>query len=803
MLKNNVVVCRFCRKRKIKCNREFPCNKCIKYDQECVYGNGNGNGTKENCMMERLQWLQQKVDDLEKKVNAESGERSNDHSVIEAFNDEAFNDNDGSNEPFNDNDGSNEPFNDNRDEYLYSIPELSGLPDFDISDINFDVDSVAFLDQGGNNPTNFYYGLADKDDEIINFFTNYQPYRKMDDGLQFVGPMNVCSLEQVDPFLLEVLKHYREELNINHTKHVPCHNIQKEKNRLKKVNQSKGLMVFEDNVHDELELIHKIALILPKKRILWSLVDTFFNGFYLLTPLIDQIDFTENITRILGDDKDSNEKYCQLNYRDKLDFAILGLLLIVLRFSYVSLVFDKLPFFKHDNTWKSDPLMAQFLNNAVGSDSINIAQICLNQFDLFGPTNITIFQLTLFLKQYQMLGPEFGCGLNGFNGQMLMTILSSMAHSLGLHKDPEPLMVSERHKFLIKKLWFYVQVLDKNTSFSSGAPLKIDDFVKVPKLETDPNDKYKFINGNNRNMSIERVLLLLTMIHGDCYKEPIKMFSDYILNLNDGITILGAIEIPRRFILRRHDDDHFVKSYKEQTPTGIFYYKLARIKFWFVYNSMMITILTHVYNFHVKRQNYDKANNYLTKIFMLIFKNVLPFVQEYINGSKSSHRGLFTLAITPVFLNLNHRIIIVLLSVKIRCKIAQAFDLELNSLNHFHKLLDEVLDIFVFYIKSLSSRYYYAWEILKMINAYYNVMTKINYKDMFNYGLCLINFDNQILNQLSEIMNISFSNIELANLFSMIQPDEEPGDNEEKDTMWWLVIFLRNDMTSNLNVDVN
>lgn len=98
-----------------------------------------------------------------------------------------------------------------------------------------------------------------------------------------------------------------------------------------------GLTFYDGGIDEELKLIEKIELVLPNKRITWKLIERFFTHLYPFFAIIDELYFKSLINRLLGPESSDDEKISKLKVEKRLDFVYLGLLLIVLRLSYLSL----------------------------------------------------------------------------------------------------------------------------------------------------------------------------------------------------------------------------------------------------------------------------------------------------------------------------------------------------------------------------------------------------------------------------------------------------------------------------------
>ena len=101
----------------------------------------------------------------------------------------------------------------------------------------------------------------------------------------------------------------------------------------------------------------------------------------------------------------------------KIGFCILGILLLVLRLSYVSLFSYDLSinenYFTTDDPSPKAQQTKYLLNNPINIDVVSVAQECFNQFNIMRNCNMTLMQLALLTRIYHQVAPEDGDGIDG------------------------------------------------------------------------------------------------------------------------------------------------------------------------------------------------------------------------------------------------------------------------------------------------------------------------------------------------------------------------------------------------------
>lgn len=202
--------------------------------------------------------------------------------------------------------------------------------------------------------------------------------------------------------------------------------------------------------------LQQILKVLPNKKTIWLLVERFFKHVYPLVPYLDQSSFTIEVEKLISNnhlkDRFSEENVDTIHMSQKMDFAVLGTLLITLKLAEVSLAVN-------DDTIKISRSKDEqyLLNHPLNDHIVNVAQSCLSQFKLLKRCTLPIFQLALLLNQYERFNSlQDG---NNSDGSIFIVMLVQMAISIGLNRDPskfEMLKGKEKLKNLWRKIWYGV-----------------------------------------------------------------------------------------------------------------------------------------------------------------------------------------------------------------------------------------------------------------------------------------------------------------------------------------------------------
>ena len=143
-----------------------------------------------------------------------------------------------------------------------------------------------------------------------------------------------------------------------------------------------------------------------------------------------------------------------------------------------------------------------------------LAQSCLDEFNIFNRSNVTVLQLALLLRTYRHLAPEEGDGPDGGDSIVLTSTLVSMATNLGLNREPDESITSKRECNLFRKLAIHLKNLDTTECVSFGTPSGVDRRyfdIKCP--------FYALDNSNLIDTENEREVISAYMNSGLIYKQ--------------------------------------------------------------------------------------------------------------------------------------------------------------------------------------------------------------------------------------------------------------------------------------------
>ncbi|KAH3661848.1 hypothetical protein OGAPHI_006027 [Ogataea philodendri] len=480
-----------------------------------------------------------------------------------------------------------------------------------------------------------------------------------------------------------------------------------------------GLNLYDDKTQPDNSIMVQIKKALPKKKVLWLLVDRYFRYVYPFLPYLDEESFMLNVEEVVGTRSFEDSKIRTVNIEKRLHFATVGTLLIVLRLAYLSLVAN------HEDP-RDFPERTEeeryLLQNPIEIETITVAQSCLNQFKLLKRCALSVFQFALMMKEYRFFAPEDGTdGFGDGEGQCFLGLLIQMAISIGLNRDTTKisgLESSRKLENIWRKIWYGLVSSDVYQATQLGNPLVLRDEMYDTKLPVFDHD-----NSNNSDLGLEKVVI-------ECLHEKhslevlMKDLSSKVLSMSKPPTIEGifssirAIEafIENNFgslksILTLNSNSHLDNVRKVYRMTG---FLQAR--------SLIHPVLSHVFIYYAGRSN-QVATRYLMKLNIPKVVEINSLFVQLVKKSYLFFGSGFDLMLTPALEASIHKALQLQFTLYVRTNHHKNV-LSLNSspgsinliksINRFSE--DGLISNIKSYLRGLtliSSKYFYAWRMNK------------------------------------------------------------------------------------------
>lgn len=508
-----------------------------------------------------------------------------------------------------------------------------------------------------------------------------------------------------------------------------------------------GLAFVNSNLDTELRLIDRINLFLPKQRVIWKLIHIFFLDCYPFMPFLDEKFFREEITKILGQPSCDDVKIDGVKIEKRLDFAHVGILLIILRLAYLSLFTNRNDINERRlNTDEFDDLMGPktykyLLSNPITMNIIDVAQECLDQFNIFRHPSIPVLQLTYYMKVYHTYAPEDGDGADGGDSSSMLAILIQMATSLGFNRDPDT--YSDRNSApkplnsLIRRIWCHLLLNDVHASYAFGSNILITKESYDTKLPEFKEGELCLADAKLDKFIVESI------------NKSFKMYSSFkdmlakMLDMNNPskmselCPLLSNLETSVKFQYGSLADciapsteefNHFNRSFQT--------------KFFLSLKGFLIVVYFYFYLYY-EPKNFGLSFFYLKKLLLVAVGEVMPFYGTFIGNIRCD------MFINPTFEQFVHKSnqVFIALLIKLnfviycmkskpehesRCQSDPKYLKYYKALCKTSSCITRCLEVSISAIAKISNRYYYAWRITKGHTALLRLITKKEfYEDNF------------------------------------------------------------------------
>ncbi|KAK6204766.1 uncharacterized protein RJT21DRAFT_133984 [Scheffersomyces amazonensis] len=798
------LVCTNCKKKKIKCNRRQPCSSCVRSNvgYSCVYETKwrpvSFDISESNSMHQTISDSNPTTTDINSNSNSKSNSNSNN-----PFQDELFqlrkklNDLEAS--LISGKAGSNIIIDDNstpNSSTIVSDPSISS----EITNNNTpNYNKLSVWDSGTHSiavwvtqrPSNIPNPIV-PDDEIINFYEGYTPIQVRGNVRRInYGPLAWPALIRKDTWLnvmwkfadgqsiseciigqrtpqmsLENMKVYtapnpandsspemfkKKTLeNDGYNEMVPYKTLAKAvgtKSISSSVNVSTAALaksLFEGRFNPELQLIEKIKRIMPKKKVIWSLIDQFFSILYGHFPFIDEIDFKKELSKIIGPVSYEDEPLGKVKIERKMDLAHISICLIILRMSYISLFNNRNCINANIMDSSEDSIEKYLFANPINLAVIEVATSCIECFQFSRKSNLTVFQAIFFMRLYRIHAPEEGDGVDGGDSQVATAMLIQMAFSLGLNREPDKFEIfnDERANHLGRKMWHFLVRSDLIHCYSVGNPTTIDmrHFdVKSPFL----NEK----NSNVSDIDMENAVVE-TFSYLKDKLFPLKTLLDMVLDINNGSSInkllisLHDMEktLTETFYILENDQSNQSNQINQSQDKYSHFFDVVKSKIFISVKISLSTLYYHVYLHYEKTYNSELSYFYIKKMYLIILHDIAPFIFEILYGRFSSD-GLI---LNPTLEMALHKINQINLSTFARVNYMKV-TME-NKPDHAAKLVSDPQyrlnyrrfvslssivkkcgDLITMVFEKFSTRYYYAWRVYKAHSTLFNYLASTSF----------------------------------------------------------------------------
>lgn len=509
--------------------------------------------------------------------------------------------------------------------------------------------------------------------------------------------------------------------------------------------KSSGVSFYEGKIDQELALIDRIKVILPKQKVCWMLINRFFELVYPYAPFVDEANFRQEMTRIIGPEGFLDAPISEVQVQNRLDLPRMGTLLVMLRLTYLSLFSNRNGVNEYNmNSDDPSPEVQQIkylLKNPVNIDVIDITEECLSQFDTSRKSNPIIIQCAFLLRIYRTFSPEDGDGTDGGDSQITNGVLIQMAQSCGLNREPdyfEDYPVDAKSRHLGRKIWFFLIVMDLNLSLNYGSPPAINEKCYDTRLPY-----YKAGNENSFDVDKEKHMLS-SLAYFEKYYPTLRRVLDMCLDMNNDARVKDITHELSVFEGILKDNYGVLQDYLVPFKEDKFAYpflKTMKCKNYLNLKRFIMNLTYHLFLYYEAKENNELSYFYLRKVLAGFLGEMVPGYFQLVANNHLNFGEVSDLILNPpiqMTIQRSNQMVIAVM-----CRVNRTIYLMKNSEKHdeylewntdnyrtrFAKLcklskqLQKIVEYTTALLSRLANRYYFAWKISKAHNFLVKVMT--------------------------------------------------------------------------------
>lgn len=236
-----------------------------------------------------------------------------------------------------------------------------------------------------------------------------------------------------------------------------------------------------------------VLKILPNKKNLFALFCRFFKYVHPFVPVVDESSLMVDLSSIFSGTFPTlnNAYYTEILITSDNDLNIIGILLLVVRLAYLSLIHND----ELNNICNEDEKsMVKDMKKYKTETYVNVVNICNSDYRTDTKSSFKLVQNLTLLHFYRLVSPSDSHGISGCDSQILFGTIVRHSFSIGLNRDPSTYSaqhsISKRAPLMKtwRLLWSYIVSQDAIIAMQNGTYLNIKSLemcdVEAPQLES-------------------------------------------------------------------------------------------------------------------------------------------------------------------------------------------------------------------------------------------------------------------------------------------------------------------------------
>ena len=497
----------------------------------------------------------------------------------------------------------------------------------------------------------------------------------------------------------------------------------------------------------------KIENLLPCHGTTWFLIDIFFRHLYMYFPFLDERSFTSEIARITGN-KNSQRRLITLSISNYDDYACIGILLVLLRMSYLFL--------------KLESECCRNIDVKIDSAVIEVATSCLNLYNITDDVTMVKLQCGLYLKLYSRMAPEFGEGIQEKKNGLKTSMLVQMAYSLGLNKVGKNL--GPREIILRKKLWHIIMIYDMIDAYTIGTPLISNSLFS----DIEPINAKKIDDSNSNSVVLEEEKLALQIFHDlRGLLVLLNKILAFIWSLGKGTKLSVFLKTVNSLEVIITEKFGFFLCYL--TPIQVkqalmnVCVKSHKAKILLFTKALLLALYLHLTVFYEEKGNSPLKLFYEEKSQTIINAELMPAI-KLLSDDMALYFGSGVLLIGTFFLQMINRAHLLNISMYIKLKYHMCHHREIyvsrgeifmsSYLEEAIRNLEKCIYVFMKSMSKLSEKYFYADKTFNLLKIY---LKSVGQDDFYRSSSILgeIPYNTDFLKKLTFIYKLSLASLRL------------------------------------------
>lgn len=482
-----------------------------------------------------------------------------------------------------------------------------------------------------------------------------------------------------------------------------------------------GLTFNNNCANKESSLKDRITEILPSPFIIWAHIDRFFKFLYPFYPFLDEIEFRNSISAMISSPDNDLSQASVLKITRKVDYAIIGLLFVLMRLSYISLISNTMEVneqnIKSNPTTDSAKEIKTLLLNPIGIEFIDMSRNCLNEFQLFHRTSLEVLQLALYLRLYMFSAPEDSEGPTKNQFQIYNGLLIQMGYSLGLNREPDnfpDILNNPRINNVRRKIWFHLYYMDIIHSIKFGNPYAIGErFVDTKFPLVDLNNENCLVKGMDRFV-IDAMKPMETIV--PLVKQILKLVLEVKERVPMSMLTAKLSKLETRMLNEYGTIKDFVHAFN-QVEFNDQFVKTIQIHRYLALKYFLLSIYFHFFLHYEAAKEFDLMFFYLKKILAIITEECLQGFYELLDKPHFYFQEAAHLSVNPCIQMMLHKSNIFFFSLITRLgytirslKANNADESTIGNFEHLQRLVIRSSKLCIIGISKLSHRHCSAWR---------------------------------------------------------------------------------------------